>query len=105
MKKALIASLTIAFVFTLCFSAMAQQQTSFRCGNMFVKEGASSVAVQASCGEPVSKEDLGYRMGKKRKKGAGKKLEKWVYGPQAGYYYVIMIEGGTVVSVEAEKGQ
>jgi uncharacterized protein YxeA len=103
MKNAVIIIVAVVFVLTLCPSLYAQQQTSFRCGNMFVKEGASSVAVQASCGEPISKEDLGYRGGKKRKKGAGKKVEKWVYGPQSGYYYVIMIEGGTVVSVEAEK--
>ncbi len=72
MKKALIASLTIAFVFTLCFSAMAQQQTSFRCGKMFVKEGASSVAVQAGCGEPVSKEDLGYGWERSGRRGPAK---------------------------------
>ena len=97
MKKVIV--LITAFVLVLSFSASAQQ-TSMRCGNLFVKEGLSSLEVLAGCGEPVSKEDLGYR-GKKSKK----KVEKWVYGPLSGYYYFVTIEAGTVVSVEAEKSQ
>ena len=98
MQKTIIVMVVIVFVLALNTATYAQQQTSMRCGNLFVKEGLSSIEVLAGCGEPVSKEDLGYR-GKKSKK----KVEKWVYGPLSGYYYFVTIEGGSVVSVEAEK--
>jgi hypothetical protein len=98
MQRTIIIMVVIIFVLALCPGAFAQQQTSMRCGNLSVKEGLSSLEVLAGCGEPVSKQDLGYR-GKKSKK----KVEKWVYGPLSGYYYFVTIEAGTVVSVEAEK--
>jgi hypothetical protein len=100
MKKAFIIIIAVVFVLALCPVTFAQQQTSFRCGNTFVKEGTNSIAIQAGCGEPLVKEDLGARG-----RGRGKNVEKWVYGPEAGYYYVIMIEGGTVVRVEAVREQ
>jgi hypothetical protein len=99
MQRTIIIMVVIIFVLALCPGAFAQQQTSMRCGNLFVKEGLSSLEVLAGCGEPVSKEDLGYR----GRKSVGKKVERWVYGPLSGYYYFVTIEAGTVVSVEAEK--
>jgi len=96
MKKAVIIIIGVVFVLALCPVTFAQQQTGFRCGNLFVEPGTQSVAVQARCGEPAVKEDLGFRGS-----GVGKKVEQWVYGPQAGYYTVIKIEGGIVTTVEA----
>lgn len=101
MKKALMIIVAVVFVLTLNPGAeAATTQTSFKCGNLFVEPGSQSVGVELKCGSPLVKEDLGYRG-----KGVGRKVEKWVYGPRAGYYYVIMIEGGTVVSVEAVREQ
>jgi hypothetical protein len=95
MKKAILIIVAVVFVLGLCPGAYATQ-TSFRCGNLFVAEGTKSIAVLASCGEPLVKEDLGYRG-----RGGGRKLEQWVYGPSSGYYTVINIEGGVVTKVEA----
>ena len=100
MKKALMIIVAVIFVFTLSPGAYATTQTSFKCGNVFIAPGINSVQVQAKCGTPVVKEDLGFRG-----KGVGRKVEKWVYGPRAGYYYVIMVEGGTVTSVEAVRAE
>ena len=87
----------VVFMLALISGAhAATTQTSFRCGNLFVEPGTQSIAVIKYCGEPYVKEDLGFRGS-----GVGKKIEKWVYGPQSGYYTIIRIEGGVVVNVES----
>ena len=53
MQRTIIIMVVIIFVLALCPGAFAQQQTSMRCGNLFVKEGLSSLEVLAGCGEPV----------------------------------------------------
>ena len=95
MKKAIMIIVAVVFVLCLCPGTYATQ-TSFRCGNLFVSPGTKSIEVLATCGEPLVKEDLGFRG-----RGGGRKLERWVYGPSAGYYKVVYIEGGEVTKVEA----
>ncbi len=96
MKKAVIIIIAVVFVLAVFSGTHATTtQTSFRCGNLFVEPGTQSIAIIKYCGEPLVKEDEGFRGA-----GVGRKLEKWVYGPQGGYYTVIRIEGGVVVNVE-----
>jgi len=88
-KKLFIGIIIIYFflVSNICFAA--------RCGNELISEGDQSILVIEKCGKPVSKEFIGY------KKRTHEKIEKWLYGPDGGYYTVMTIVGGVVVKVDS----
>ena len=67
---------------------------AFRCGNLFVKEGTDSAAVFTRCGEPIYKEQLPYDESY---------IDKWIYGPRAGYYYILYFEAGKCIRVEEKR--
>ena len=67
-------------------------QAAMRCGNLIVQEGTDSLEIQAECGQPAAKEKFYLD-----KYGD---VDKLVYGPDAGYLYVIYIFGGKVVQIE-----
>lgn len=67
-------------------------EANMRCGNLMVQEGTDGLEIQAECGEPVAKERFFLD-----KYGD---VDKWVYGPDAGYLYVIYLFAGKVVKIE-----
>jgi hypothetical protein len=71
---------------------------SFRCGSDIIREGYDSFTVLRRCGEPVHKEVIGYKLSGDRSREA--KIERWVYGPDDGYYTLVRIEGGVVKKIE-----
>ena len=77
--------LLFLFVTTSGFAA-------FTCSNLLVQEGTLSEEILVECGQPVSKERFFLE-----KYGD---VDKWVYGPEAGYTYVIYLFLGKVVEVE-----
>jgi hypothetical protein len=70
----------------------ASAQAGMRCGNLIVQEGTNGMEIQAECGDPVAKER--YFIDKYGD------VDKWVYGPEAGYLYVIYLFMGKVVEIE-----
>jgi hypothetical protein len=67
--------------------------TNFRCGNLIITEGLEKLQVLANCGEPVASErSYVDRYGE---------VEKLVYGPDAGYYYVLYFYVGKLIEVES----
>lgn len=66
----------------------------YKCGNLTVEKGVHAFLVLKHCGEPVSKKVVG------KNSYSGAFREEWVYGPEAGYYYVLHITAGTVEKVE-----
>ena len=88
MKKTLL--ITTALIFLLF--AVQSTFAALTCGNLMVQEGTHSQEILAECGEPVSKEKFFLE-----KYGD---VDKWVYGPEAGYTYVIYLFLGKVVEVE-----
>jgi hypothetical protein len=91
MKKVILAGILVILTFCVTLNAWS----AFRCKNVFVKEGADSAKIFLSCGEPVYKENLPYM---------DSYVQKWVYGPYSGYYYIVYIESGKCIKVE-EKSQ
>ncbi len=69
----------------------------WNCGNLTVKKRVHSFKVLEHCGEPVSKENIGHNGAHN----SGATREEWVYGPDAGYYYVVYITAGVVEKVES----
>jgi hypothetical protein len=82
----------------LCFgfvTPVASLNTSLRCDNLFVEEGVHSAQVQYNCGDPYSKE--------KSYIDSYGEVEKWIHGPDAGYFYVLYFYVGKLVRLEAVK--
>ena len=73
---------------------------SFRCGGDLVSIGEYSFKVLTSCGEPISKEVIGYTLKNNERE---LKLEVWVYGPKGGLYYFLKFEGGKLVKITNAK--
>ncbi len=70
------------------------QADSLRCGSRLVSTGDSSADVLARCGEPRSRDSLGYRevvgeWGKRYEV----EVQEWVYGPWNGMLYFVRFEG------------
>lgn len=89
MKKITVLVSIIVCIFVGTVSA----ETGMRCGNLFVQEGTQDLQIMSNCGEPKFKEKYYLdRYGD---------VDKWVYGPDAGYFNVIYLFGGAVVKVES----
>ena len=71
--------------------------SGFRCGNLFMEEGLEKFKVLANCGDPVATEKSWIdKYGE---------IEKLVYGPEAGYYYVLYFFHGNMIGVEEIRQQ
>ena len=74
---------------------------ALRCGNDLVSVGDKAFLVANRCGEPVSKQLIGYTLNEARKRELV--IEEWVYGPWAGSYTVITFVGGVATKIESFK--
>ena len=101
MKKILLIAISLLFLSVILVSA-AEKETGWRCGNLFIEKGVDSFQVLKNCGEPISKEVVGNTESGELGE-PGLIIEKWVYGPEAGYYYILYIKGGVVDKVESER--
>ena len=82
----------IVVVVALFMIPSVAAQASMRCGNLIIQEGTLGLEIQAECGEPVTKErHFIDKYGD---------VDKWIYGPEAGYLYVIYLFMGKVVEIE-----
>lgn len=67
-------------------------ESDFRCGTYLVSKMDQSFDVLKKCGEPQSKENIS---------GAnGPVMEKWVYGPSAGYYTILTLRDDVVIGIK-----
>ena len=89
---ALVLSMTLATTSTMAESFMLSMETNFRCGNLLMRDGLEKLQVLANCGDPVATErSYVERYGE---------VEKLVYGPDSGYYYVLYFYVGKLINVE-----
>ena len=72
---------------------------ALRCGDHLVSIGDRSFKIFKKCGEPVSKEQIGYTITKDEKREL--KIDEWVYGPKNGHYYHLIFEGNKLVEIKA----
>ncbi len=99
MTTRMILSTTITLLLTV---ALAHSDGSMHCGNSFVKLGERAFLVQQDCGEPVSKQHIGYTIDPKERREL--LIEEWVYGPRdGGYFYIITFVGGKVTQITSER--
>lgn len=75
---------------------------SFRCGTRLVQLGDHSFKVLRSCGELISKEVVGFTLSADRTR--EKKVGNWVYGPEGGFYHILVFEGGILTKITSFRG-
>jgi Protein of unknown function (DUF2845) len=79
---------------------------SMRCGTKLIQPGDLAVQVRAACGDPVSEEIIGYTLRGAPPGLRGEreyKIDQWIYGPDQGYYRVLVFEGGRLRDIDRVK--
>lgn len=84
---------------------LAEASSTFRCGSALVSKSAPTSEVQGKCGEPASRDFLGYkevldRYGLRNEVS----VEEWIYGPRNGMYHFLRFEGGRLVEIRSRRG-
>ena len=90
---------SIIMMTSLFFFFTVNTVSPFTCGNDLVSIGDRSFEVLKKCGEPVSKEQIGYTITEDKKREL--KIDEWIYGPKNGYYYYLIFVGNRLVEIKA----
>lgn len=81
------------------------QAASLRCGSALISTDDSSAEVLAKCGEPISRDFLGYR---ERLDAYGFRhevaVEEWTYGPRHGMYHFLRFEANRLRAIDSKRG-
>ncbi|MBC9249444.1 hypothetical protein A9179_04045 [Pseudomonas alcaligenes] len=90
----------------LLLATGAEAGSTLRCGSNLISLDDLSSEVQAKCGNPVSRDNLGYREVVDYYGFTQEVLvEEWIYGPKNGMYYYLRLEGNRLVKIESKRGQ
>lgn len=85
---------------------LASGQTSaadtLRCGSQLISVGDRSSEVVQKCGEPVSRDLLGYKRSADRREEF--QVEEWTYGPNGGMYQYLRFEGNRLKQITSKRG-
>ncbi|MBD9482447.1 DUF2845 domain-containing protein [Pseudomonas sp. PDM14] len=90
----------------LLVTGTAQAASTLRCNSGLVSLDDTAGEIFNTCGEPVSRDMLGYRevidqYGFRNEV----QVEEWIYGPRGGMYYYLRLEGNRLVKIESKRGQ
>ncbi len=83
-----------SIVILILLLSTANKAHSFTCGTKFFSKGDLDFEVLNDCGEPISREVIGYTLSEDQKREY--KIERWVYGPIAGFYKVLTFKAGVL---------
>ena len=89
----------------LCLPLMTEASSTYRCGSSLVSTSAPSAEVLSKCGEPASRDFLGYKevvdsYGFRNEVS----VEEWIYGPRSGMYHFLRFEGGRLTEIRSKRG-
>jgi hypothetical protein len=79
---------------------------ALRCGTQLIQPGQLEIQVREKCGDPVSEELIGYTLRGAPPGLRGEreyKIEQWIYGPDQGYYHVLIFEAGRLHDIDKTK--
>ncbi|MFT5780754.1 MAG: hypothetical protein ACI9EB_000109 [Pseudomonas sp.] len=83
-----------------------QAASTLRCQSSLISLADHTNEVQAKCGEPVSKDFLGYREVIDYYGGISQVgIDEWSYGPRNGMYYYLRFEANRLVKIQSKRGQ
>lgn len=95
----------IAATLALATSLGAQASSTLRCGSQLISRDDPSSVVLSKCGEPISRDFLGYRerldMYGFRHEVA---VEEWSYGPRNGMYHFLRFEANRLIRIDSKRG-
>jgi hypothetical protein len=83
-------------------ASQAQAADTLRCGSQLISVGDRSGEVLQKCGEPVSRDLLGYKRSANKREEF--QVEEWVYGPNSGMYQYLRFEGNRLVRIDSKRG-
>ncbi|MBV7550026.1 DUF2845 domain-containing protein [Pseudomonas sp. PDM26] len=75
---------------------------TLRCGSQLISVGDRSSEVLHKCGEPVSRDLLGYKRSADRREEF--QVEEWTYGPNGGMYQYLRFEGNRLKQITSKRG-
>ncbi len=88
---------------TLALAASyASAADTLRCGSQLISVGDRSGEVLQKCGEPVSRDVLGYKRSVDRREEF--QVEEWTYGPNGGMYQYLRFEGNRLKQITSKRG-
>lgn len=90
-----------AIALTLAASNVAASDT-LRCGSQLISLGDRTSEVLQKCGEPVSRDVLGYKRSANRREEF--QVEEWTYGPNNGMYQYLRFEGNRLRQINSKRG-
>ena len=96
-------SLPLALCLVL-FAGTTHASSTLRCESKLISLEDYSSEVLAKCGEPVSRDMLGYReildeYGFRQEV----QVEEWVYGPRSGMYHYLKFEGNRLKKIDSKR--
>ncbi|MBV7555896.1 DUF2845 domain-containing protein [Pseudomonas sp. PDM28] len=83
-------------------ASQAWAADTLRCGSQLISVGDRSSEVVQKCGEPVSRDLLGYKRSADRREEF--QLEEWTYGPNGGMYQYLRFEGNRLKQITSKRG-
>ncbi|VVO34984.1 hypothetical protein PS712_05323 [Pseudomonas fluorescens] len=83
-------------------ASQASAADTLRCGSQLISVGDRSSEVLQKCGEPVSRDPLGYKRSANRREEF--QVEEWTYGPKSGMYQYLRFEGNRLVQITSKRG-
>lgn len=92
---------TMILCAALAVTSSTAVASTFRCDSKLVSLGDRAFTVLRTCGEPNSREQIGYTSGFYNRD--EQPIEEWVYGPKGGMYYYLRFVGGVLVKISSER--
>jgi hypothetical protein len=83
-------------------ASQAWAADTLRCGSQLINVGDRSSEVLQKCGEPVSRDLLGYKRSADRREEF--QVEEWTYGPNGGMYQYLRFEGNRLKQITSKRG-
>ncbi|WP_085689777.1 MULTISPECIES: DUF2845 domain-containing protein [unclassified Pseudomonas] len=83
-------------------ASQATASDTLRCGSQLVSLGDRASEVLQKCGEPVSRDLLGYKRSANRREEF--QVEEWTYGPSNGMYQYLRFEGNRLKQINSKRG-
>jgi hypothetical protein len=80
----------------------ASASDTLRCGSQLISLGDRSSEVLQKCGEPVSRDLLGYKRSANRREEF--QVEEWIYGPNNGMYQYLRFDGNRLRQITSKRG-
>ncbi|MFJ7797775.1 DUF2845 domain-containing protein [Pseudomonas sp. NPDC096950] len=97
MIRQLLIGLTLAMA-----ASQASAADTLRCGSQLISVGDRSSEVLQKCGQPVARDELGYKRSANRREEF--QVEEWTYGPNNGMYQYLRFEGNRLKEITSKRG-